>query len=479
MRNYFFLLIAFIYFSCTGNDISTKGALDGTYETGKIYGRIEKLPGRKVYLHSLYGDQVNLLDSVLARADGSFDFVIPPESKRGLYRLSTGQSVQRGHYDQQYRHFDFIWDGSTVVFQTHYAAPADSMQIHFSEENRIYYQFLAKMHDFDRKINILTNAILHYPANNSFNRRLEREYRKVQNRRTNYIDNLVKKNKGTIFSSIARFHKLPVLPLPGDENNLSGVKMKFFHKEQFSDPVILHTDLIPRRLLHYLSLYTTAPDDDDEELQYELIGAADIIMHHAMANEDVYYYVVEYMINGFERMGYTIISDHLRGRYLLAEVCFEEGTITGPASSVLPAGRLKEGDRVPDFSLTLDGGRVINLSDIKSEYTLLLFWGSWCPYCENLMNDLVGLYNDYNETGGLLEIVAIGIEDDRQVWLSSIEKGRYNWINHTSLQGWDCPVAREYNIRGTPTMILLDSEKRFLREPLRIRALKRYLPNRG
>jgi thiol-disulfide isomerase/thioredoxin len=480
MRNSFFLIIAIICFSCTGNDISSKGGLDRAYEDGRIYGRIEQLPGRKVFLSGLFGDQVNLIDSAMARADGSFEFLMSPTGYKGLYRLSTGKPGRHGQSGQQPRQFDLIWDGSTVVFQTHYSAPADSMQILLSEENRLYYQFLGRMHNYDRKIQVLTNALLNYPPNNSVNRRLEREYRKVQNRRTNYIDNLVKKNKGTIFSSLARFYKLPALPLPGDEDNLAELKLKFFQKDQFSDPVLLHTDLIPRRLLHYLSLYTTTPDDDDEELQYELIQAADVIMHNAMANEDVYYYVVEYMINGFERMGFTILADHLRDRYLLSEVCFEEGTIIDQASSVLPSKRLKKGDKVPDFGLTTVGGQVINLSDISAEYTLLVFWGSWCPHCENVMDDLVGIYNDYNEKNeGFLEIVAIGIEDDRQIWLSRIEEGRYNWINHTSLQRWECPVAREYNIRGTPTMILLDSEKRFINEPLRIRALKRYLPEPG
>jgi hypothetical protein len=98
-----------------------------------------------------------------------------------------------------YQQFDLIWDGTTVVFETHYAAPVDSMEIILSEENRHYYQLLRQMDDYYRKMTILSNALVHYPSDDNFYRRLERQYRRVQNRRSNYIDNQAKKNRGHLF----------------------------------------------------------------------------------------------------------------------------------------------------------------------------------------------------------------------------------------------------------------------------------------
>lgn len=477
MRSAIILLIMVLGFSCGGNDISGGEAAGQEYEPGMIYGRVSGLPGRKILLYSLYGDEVILIDSVMARPEGTFEFVFTEERERGLYRLAMGQGTLPGYYEQHRQHMDLIWDGSTVAFTTHYAAPADSMTILQSEENRIYYSYLRRMDHLNQQIAALNGALLNYPQDDNFYRRLERQHRRVQNRRANYIENLVKRNRGTIVSSIAHFQKLPRMKTPGIDNNLDELKRNFFCEGQFGDPLLLHTDLIPRRVIRYLSLYTGGVPDEDEQ-QEELITAVDVIMENAIANEEVYYFVLEYLINGFNSMDMDLVVEHLSSRYMLGEVCFEEGRLLDQEPPDA-ATRLREGDRVPGFSFTALDGREVSLQDIDAEYTLILFWGSWCPYCVNIMDDLYEVYSRFrDERKGFLEVVAIGIENNRQEWLDEIERGGYDWINYSSLERWDCPVARQYNIPGTPSMILLDKDKRYIQEPYRIRALNRWLSRR-
>ncbi len=472
MREYFVVFVFGLFFSCSGNDITGDAGSGTAYEPGKIYGQVAGLPESRILLFELYGNKVNFLDSVDAGNDGNFEILFPPERKKGVYRFAMESTIP-GDHAQQLRHFDLIWDGSTVVFRTHYASPVDSMEILLSEENIHYYQLLARMNQYHRKISTLSSALVNYPQDDNFHRRLERQYRRVQNHRMNYIDNLTKRNRGSIFATIARFHKMPVISSPGAAG-IKTMKEGFFFSGQFSDPVILRTDLIPAKLNRYLALYRGDPGDDRGELQEELIEAVDVIMQHAMENEDVYYFVVEYLINLFAEMqDMNLVVEHLTGRYLLGSVCFEEGLLLDQASA--PLMELREGDRVPGFGFTAFDGRAMDIRDIESRYTLILFWGSWCPHCEGLMDGLYDIYNLYRQQEGFLEVVAIGIEDDEAIWRAHIEERGYDWINFSSFQRWDCPVARDYNLKGTPTMILLDSEKRFLQEPVRVRTLARYL----
>ena len=472
-----FLFSLVLFFSCAGNEASDIPGAESVIEPDRIYGRVSGLPGRKILLYELYGDQVNLLDSAMADTDGSFEFFFPPERSRGLYRISMGRSTLPGHYEQHRQQFDLIWDGSTVMFETNYASPVDSMEVALSEENRLYYQYMRRMRRYDNKINALGTALLDYPQDDGFYRRLERQHRRVQNRRANYTDNLIKKNSGTIFSSIARFQKVPRTGSPSDAGGLEEIRDNFFHEGHFADSVLLHTDLIPRRIIRYLSLYT-GNDLDDEEQQEEFILAADVIINHAMSNEAVYYFVLEYLINGFESMDMDLVAEHLTDRYLLGNICFEEGRLLDQDSpSALE--ELEEGDPVRSFSFTALDGRMIDLSGIRAEHTLLLFWGSWCHFCEPVMEDLYELYSYYRDNHeGFLEVVAIGIEDDEQTWLDHIEKGGYNWVNYSSFKRWDCEIAAGYQLIGTPTMILLDRDKRFIAEPSRVRALNRMLARR-
>jgi hypothetical protein len=76
-----------------------------------------------------------------------------------------------------------------------------------------------------------------------------------------------------------------------------------FFPGQFADPVLLRTDLIP-----WEDNPVPFPppgsqnQSDDEEQQERMIDAVDVIMQHAMENEEVFYFVLEYLINGFEKM---------------------------------------------------------------------------------------------------------------------------------------------------------------------------------
>ena len=474
MRTFTCIIAASLLIACAGNGAYDGSAAHEMWDQGRIYGRVSGLPGPKILLYELYGDRVNLIDSVMTDGDGTFEFVFAPERSKGLYRLAMGVSTIPGDHENHRQRFDLIWDGSTVVFETSYATPVDSMNIILSQENELYYRYLRRMREYERMINALNAALVEYPSGDSFYRRLERQHRRVQNRRSNFVDNMVKRNNGTIFASIARFRRLPRVGPPTDGQQIEELRGSFFREGQFADSVLLHTDLIPRSIMRYLSLYTN-PSLSDHDQQEELILATDVIMRHAMANEAVYYFVLEYLINGFDSMEMDLVTEHLTGRYLLGNICFEEGMLLDQAESV-EADKLEEGDAVPGFSFRALDGRMVRLSEIDAEYTLLFFWGSWCHFCHDVMDELYEVYREYRDADStFFEVVAIGIEDYEQDWLDEIERGGFDWINYSSFKRWDCPVASDYNLIGTPTMLLLDRNKRFIDEPVRVRALNRYL----
>ncbi|TVR75021.1 MAG: AhpC/TSA family protein [Marinilabiliales bacterium] len=474
MRTLFSFAITALLIACTGNKAAEGPAWAELSHGSRITGRINGLPGPKLLLYELYGDRVTLIDSVMTGSDGSFEFLFPSGRHNGLYRLAMGVSTIPGDHEGHRQRFDLIWDGSAVVFETHYAAPVDSMTIFLSEENDLYYRYLRRMRRYESKISALNSALIEYPADDGFYRRLERQHRRVQNRRVNYVDNLINKNQGTIVASLARFRKLPRTGSPRDGQQTAELKSNFFHEGQFADSLLLHTDLIPRSIIRYLSLYTN-PSLSDDDQQEELILAADVIMQHAMENEAIYYFVLEYLINGFNSMEMDLVAEHLTGRYLLGNVCFEEGRLLDQAGAVT-ADELEEGDVVPSFSFTALDGREISLEEIEADYTLVLFWGTWCHFCDDVMDELYETYSEYRISNpGYFEVVAIGIEENEDEWLAGIERGGYDWINYTSLEMWDCPVASGYDLVGTPTMLLLDSNKRFITEPVRVRALNRIL----
>lgn len=84
---------------------------------------------------------------------------------------------------------------------------------------------------------------------------------------------------------------------------------------------------------------------------------------------------------------------------------------------------LKEGDRIPDFSLYNHRGEPQAIAHILEEKPLVIsfYRGTWCPYCDVELRSLVNHYSDIQRAGA--ELVAISPELPDQS-MSYLEKQR-------------------------------------------------------
>jgi len=121
------------------------------------------------------------------------------------------------------------------------------------------------------------------------------------------------------------------------------------------------------------------------------------------------------------------------------------------------------GDEAPLFSETLMNGETFNLIDQKGRYTLLSFWGSWCPPCLKDNPKLVALYQKYEvktfKTAEGFDIVSIAIEKSDKRTKALINKYNLYWTHHiikVSSLVMKEPLALKYGVSQLPTKILID-----------------------
>jgi thiol-disulfide isomerase/thioredoxin len=118
-----------------------------------------------------------------------------------------------------------------------------------------------------------------------------------------------------------------------------------------------------------------------------------------------------------------------------------------------------------DFLLPGLQGGPIRFQDLKSDYVLIDFWGSWCPPCINAIPHLVELQKQFGSDR--LTVLGVAYEEgpreERTAAVSEVAQ-RLKINYPLVLGGLDgpCPLQTALNVKSYPTMVLLDRYGRIL-----------------
>ena len=121
--------------------------------------------------------------------------------------------------------------------------------------------------------------------------------------------------------------------------------------------------------------------------------------------------------------------------------------------------RFINGERAPAFRTELMNGEPFQLAELRGQYVLIDFWGSWCPPCRQANPGLVGLYRKYGGRG--FEIVSVAVEREAEPWRRAIERDGLYWKYHildrtTNMKFFDSALASLYGVKQLPTSYLLN-----------------------
>lgn len=131
--------------------------------------------------------------------------------------------------------------------------------------------------------------------------------------------------------------------------------------------------------------------------------------------------------------------------------------------SINSLNAIELGEIAPNFTATTIDGEKVSLSQYKGKKAVwLVFWATWCPYCQKEIPALKELHKKY---GDKVEILAIniGVND-------SIEKSKDYQFEHDLLYKiiFSNEITRQYEVRGTPTQIVIDAQGRVVYKGTRV-----------
>ena len=112
------------------------------------------------------------------------------------------------------------------------------------------------------------------------------------------------------------------------------------------------------------------------------------------------------------------------------------------------------------------------LYDFKSEISLVLFWKTDCAYCKNLLEIVDRLLQQ--TTAKQMTIVAVCLDTVPSTWQQHpfVKKHYPHLYNICDGKGYWGTIASTCNVYGTPTLLLLDRDKRLMKLPSSVNDLK-------
>lgn len=391
-----------------------------------------------------------------------FSIKAPIDIEPGVYRLQYSQ-VEPNAY------VDIIIDGKekTIDFTLDLNSKDVVPEFSSSKENKNWYTYQKESRAIKQKIQEIKKFIYQYPnPKDLIYQQAITAYEKEKSRFQNLEKQFLAFNKNTWAATMVS-NSPTIFTNPKDDVRLQD----FYKKENYwntittTNPALINTPLYTEHILNYLQYYMNPEMQFSEKEQEEgFKKSVDIIMQKFSGNNETKKFALQYLQLGFKEIGNENVLQYIDEKYAANEQC--------TVSDIDLQKRLKSyetlkiGNIAPIIELTANDGGIKTLSDYKEEKVVVVFWASWCPHCIQEMPKLQEWAKNHADT----LVLAVSLDTDYAAYQETIKKFP-NFLHYCDLQKWDGEIAKSYHIMATPTLFLLDKERKIVNKYSDVEAL--------
>jgi len=466
---------------CTAPVYAQQGPKDKP-QGHKIEVTIKPYKNQWIYLAYYYGGIKALADSAFLDGNSQGVFTGTQTLPQGIYIVaSPAKSILFEMLVPEDQQFSVSMD--TI-------APDASLQFSGSDENQRFMQYTGFI---GSRAPALEKARKELEAAKTDVEKkvLQEQWEKKNSEIDDYRLDVIKKYPGSLLGML--FKAMQETPYPPDllnpKTRADTLAQYRFGKEHYWDNIdlmdgrLVRTPIFENKLKTYLN-NLVLPDADS------IIYEQNWMMALGRNDPEMQRYLISYFIDNYmypKIMGQDKVFLHTYERYVannnpvtswLNEK--QRKAITERAYMVM-ANQL--GAPAYDMALVDTAGKVKNLYDLKGDYTVIAFWDPNCGKCREELPKMDSLYKAWWKKMNIQVYSVMVNEDALNDWKTFIRVTGKDWVHvhqtkemRQEEEKSQQPNFRQlYDMRSTPTLFLLDKDKRILAKNIALEDLENFL----
>jgi thiol-disulfide isomerase/thioredoxin len=427
-------------------------------KTQTIYGNLTLLSNQEIKLEGFNGlksypissstiDEKGNFKLNYSKADYGVGYLISADNKP-LFVILSGEDIELAGEAVNYSETLKIQNGKENLWFEQYAKEHPRREQALSA-----WIYLEKLYAMDSLFSVQELSI----------KNIVEEKQRIINEDSDFLNSLPKDSYVSWFlpirklvssvSTIAQYRPEEIPETIEAFRNLDYTDQRLFKSGLFKDAIESHFWLLENSGKSLDSVF--------KEMQYSI----DAMLDHLIKDEKKFNEVVDYLFDLLERHSLFQASEYLALKVLNETSC----TIDSDLAKQLENYRaMKIGNIAPEIELEnlsyLIGRKQTqfkNLADLKTPYTLIVFGASWCPKCSEEVPQIVQNYVKWRNIG--VEVVYISLDTEPTALEYALSQ--YPFITYCDLKKWDSKVVQDYYVFSTPTMYLLDRNRKILLRP--------------
>jgi thiol-disulfide isomerase/thioredoxin len=465
-------ILCFCWFCLLVGIVAAQGPKT-TVKGYKIPITITPLRNTKLYLGSYFGKSMTLVDSAKIDANSKGVFQGTKKLTGGIYFVvSPNYSIL----------FELLMDAQqqfTIVADT---AQKEKAAIIGSPDNDIFKQYSVFSTEKGKLLQQLETEF-RAAKNPTDSARLRELIIKTDKELRGYQENIIKTKPQSLLAMLFSAMKRPIAPpipivkgKPDSAYPYFYVKNHYWDGISFNDDRLLRTPFFEPKLDEYFKNYVSPnPDSIIQEVKMMLL--------YARTGKEIYPYLLTKFTNKYmtpEFMGqdkvfvYIFENFYAKGDTVLLNPASRK-TVTERAYSLM-ANQL--GNPAPMLDLVDTLGKPVSLYAQKSPFTLVVFWDPNCGHCKEELPRIDSIYKAKWKAKGVTVFSVNIYENEIPAWKQFLSEKQ---ISKDWIQAYQTKEARDaeqkagapnyrqlYDIFKTPTLYLLDKDKRIMAKQLTI-----------